>query len=72
MVKPFLFQNNVNSGLPEQSQKSRSILQDGSRFLGLFLEEKILTAELYMTGFLIFILRIGGTSWNEKTLLVAQ
>ena len=31
---------NTSLILPKQSQKSRSILQDGSRFLGLFLEGK--------------------------------
>ena len=32
--------NNANFTLPKQSQRSRSILQDGSRSLGLFWKEK--------------------------------
>ena len=31
---------NTNFTLPKQSQRSRSILQDGSRSLGLFWKEK--------------------------------
>ena len=31
---------NINFTLPKQSQRSRSILQDGSRSLGLFWKEK--------------------------------
>ena len=34
---------NTNFTLPKQSQRSRSILQDGSRSLGLFWKEKILS-----------------------------
>ena len=34
------FCNNTNFTLPKQSQRSRSILQDGSRSLGLFWKEK--------------------------------
>ena len=32
---------NTNFTLPKQSQRSRSILQDGSRSLGLFWKEKL-------------------------------
>ena len=36
--------------LPKQSQKSRSILKDGSRFLELFLEDKTdIIAEFHKT-----------------------
>ena len=31
---------NINSALPKQCQRSRSVLQDGSRIFGLFLKEK--------------------------------
>ena len=31
---------NMRFTLPKQSQRSRSVLQDGSRFLGLFWKEK--------------------------------
>ena len=31
---------NTNSTLPKQSQRSRSVLQDGSRSLGLFWKAK--------------------------------
>ena len=34
---------NTNFTLPRQSQRSRSVLQDGSRSLGLFWKEKILS-----------------------------
>ena len=34
---------NTNFTLPKQSQRSRSILQDGSRSLGLFWKEKTLS-----------------------------
>ena len=34
------FCNNTNFTLPKQSQRSRSVLQDGSRSLGLFWKEK--------------------------------
>ena len=34
------FCNNTSFTLPKQSQRSRSILNDGSRFLGLFWKEK--------------------------------
>ena len=34
------FCNNTSFILPKQSQRSRSILKDGSRFLGLFWKEK--------------------------------
>ena len=33
------FSNNTNFTLPKQSQRSRSVLQDGSRSLGLFWKE---------------------------------
>ena len=36
------FYYNSNFTLPKQSQRSRSILQDGSRSLGLFWKEKTL------------------------------
>ena len=34
---------NINFTLPKQFQRSRSILQDGSRSLGLFWKEKTLS-----------------------------
>ena len=34
---------NTNISLPKQSQRSRSVLQDGSRPLGLFWKEKTLS-----------------------------
>ena len=34
------FCNNTNFTLPKQSQRSRSVLEDGSRSLGLFWKEK--------------------------------
>ena len=34
------FGNNSNFTLPKQSQRSRSVLEDGSRSLGLFWTEK--------------------------------
>ena len=37
------FCNNTNFTLPKQSQRSRSILQDRSRSLGLFWKEKTLS-----------------------------
>ena len=35
------FRYNTNFDLPKQSQRSRSVLQDGSRSLGLFWKEKL-------------------------------
>ena len=41
---------NMSFTLPKQSQKSRSILKDGSRFLGLFWKEKtVLSLKKYGT-----------------------
>ena len=37
------FCNNNNFTLPKQSQRSRSVLQDGSRSLGFFWKEKTLS-----------------------------
>ena len=42
-ISPMKFCNNTNFTLPKQSQRSRSILQDGSRSLGLFWKEKTLS-----------------------------
>ena len=44
------FSYNTNLTLPEQSKRSRSILQDGSRSLGLFWKEKklcLITEEIW-------------------------
>ena len=40
LISPMKFCNNTNFTLPKQSQRSRSVLQDGSRSLGLFWKEK--------------------------------
>ena len=40
LISPMKFCYNNNFTLPKQSQRSRSILQDGSRSLGLFWKEK--------------------------------
>ena len=37
---------NTNFTLPKQSQRSRSILQDGSKYLGLFWKENTLSEEI--------------------------
>ena len=39
-ISPMQFFCNTGFTLPKQSQRSRSILYDGSRFLGLFWKEK--------------------------------
>ena len=43
LISPVKFCNNTNFALPKHSQRSRSILQDGSRSLGLFWKEKTLS-----------------------------
>ena len=40
LISPMKFYYNTHFSLPRQSQRSRSILQDGSRSLGLFWKEK--------------------------------
>ena len=40
LTSPMKFCYNTNSTLPKQCQSSRSVLQDGSRTLGLFWKEK--------------------------------
>ena len=40
---PMKFCNNTNFTLPKHSQRSRSVLQDGSRCLGWFWKEKTLS-----------------------------
>ena len=39
-IGPMQFCCNTGFTLPKQSQRSRSVLEDGSRFLGLFWKEK--------------------------------
>ena len=51
--KTFFF-SNKSFFLPKQSQRSRSILQDGSRSLGLFRKGKTcVTAKFHRTDFVI-------------------
>ena len=40
LISPMKFRNNTNFTLPKQSQRSRSVLQDGSRSLGWFWKKK--------------------------------
>ena len=40
LMSPIKFCYNTNFTLPKQSQRSRSILQNGSRSLGLFWKER--------------------------------
>ena len=49
-ISPMEFCYNTNFTLPKQSQGSRSILQDGSRYLGLLSKEKelhLITVEIW-------------------------
>ena len=51
LISPMKFCNNTNFTIPKQSQRSRSVLQDGSRSLGLFWKEKnsVLQPKKYST-----------------------
>ena len=49
------FCNNTNFTLPKQSQRSRSVLLDGSRSLGLFWKEKTLSYSRRITFFTFII-----------------
>ena len=59
------FCNNTNLTLPKQSQRSRSVLQDGSRSLGLFWKEKTPSYNRRNTVISVKTRRRGGTSVDE-------
>ena len=53
---------NTDFTLPKQSQRSRSVLQDGSRSLGLFWKEKklrLITEEIWYSNIFISLHHLG-------------
>ena len=59
------FCNNTNLTLPKQSQRSRSVLQDGSRSFGLFWKEKTPSYNRRNTVISVIKRRRGGTFVDE-------
>ena len=64
---------NTNFTLPQQSQRSRSILQDGSRYLGLFWKGKILSYNLRNTVIVYLKIVDSGVSFDmcSRSLFIA-
>ena len=61
------FCNNTNFTLPIQSQRSRSVLEDGSRSLGLFWKEKNLRLITEEIRYELFIISCTKTEFNTRS-----